>query len=170
LNRVRGCDIIRRVRKIDEGSREVLELDLSEANAAYLRQGLEVATRTEFVDLESVHAHARHILESCDGGRLMLERFRRQVERAEDAEREVERLKDVLHTDRSGLAAALEEVWRTAGGYAWAAEGRGPYEYDDEEYRAEIGRMVREICALAQRGLEESGNLAHAECCDRGKR
>lgn len=88
----------------------------------------------------------------------------------EQLRQEVERLKDVLHLDRSGLAAALEDVWRAAGGYAWAAEGRGPYEYDDEEYRAEMGRMVREICALARRALEASGNLAHAECCDRGKR
>lgn len=82
---------------------------------------------------------------------------------------EIERLKDVLHKDRSGLAAALEEIWRTAGGYAWVATGRGPYEYDDDEYRAEMGRMVLEIVTLCSKALRESGDLAHAECCARGK-
>lgn len=93
-------------------------------------------------------------------------------EAADEIERlrqEVERLKDVLHRDRSGLAAALAEVWRTAGGYAWVAEGRGPYAWDDEEYRAEMGRMVREIVTLCSKAIGASGDLAHAECCGRGK-
>jgi len=85
------------------------------------------------------------------------------------ANSEVERLKDILHTDRSGLAAALEEVWRTAGGYAWVAESRGCYEWDDPEYRREMARMVRAISTICQTALETSGNLAHAECCGRGR-
>lgn len=83
---------------------------------------------------------------------------------------EIEHLKDVLHRDRSGLAAAVEEVWQTAGGYAWVATGRGPYEYDDEEYRAEMGRMVLEIVTLCSKALRESGDTAHAECCGRGRK
>src|SRR5687768_8162932 len=81
-----------------------------------------------------------------------------------EKEREIERLKDVLHIDRSGLAKALAEVNKTVDSYHWITEGRGPYAYNDDEYRKEAGYMLEAIKKIADNGLQNSGNLAHAEC------
>lgn len=90
-----------------------------------------------------------------------------------DAEREalskeIERLKDVLHQDRSGLAKALAEVKKLAKSYSWILEGRGPYEWDDNEYRREAGRMIDSIMEACDEALVASGKLVHVECCGRG--
>lgn len=63
-----------------------IEENQVEAEAAYLRQGFEVALSTPFVDVESAKAHAQHILDTCNGGLLMLGRFRHQIERNEALE------------------------------------------------------------------------------------
>ena len=63
-------------------------------------------------------------------------------------------LKDVLHRDQTGLANALVQVWRTVGGWAWVAEGRGPYAWDDERYRAEMAAMIHRKTLLEASGLE----------------
>lgn len=80
---------------------------------------------------------------------------------------EIERLKDVLHRDQTGLAKALAEVVKTTEGYSWVAQGRGPYEWDDDEYRKEMGRMLAAVEGIARKALQASGNLAHRECCGR---
>lgn len=84
-----------------------------------------------------------------------------------DLQAQVERLKTALHTDQTGLAAAMARIHETAVGYGWVAEGRGPYEWDDPQYRKEMGRMVSTIIQLATDALHESGDRAHVHCCGR---
>jgi len=80
---------------------------------------------------------------------------------------EVERLKDVLHVDRSGLAAALYECIVIAAGWSWVPEGRGSYHWDDERYQKETGHMIDAILKHCKKALNESGKV-HVECCGRG--
>lgn len=81
-----------------------------EAEAAYLRQGFEVALKTDFVDLGAVRAHAQHILDTCDGGRLMLERFRHQIERADRAERALKNTRDFYELRMNALQKYQKEL------------------------------------------------------------
>jgi len=78
---------------------------------------------------------------------------------------QIERLKNVLHRDRSGLASALGRVRQIIGGYEWATTSRGPYEYHDDEYKREFGRCIDQVSTVCNDALEASGKLAHAECC-----
>lgn len=73
---------------------------------------------------------------------------------------EVRELKDALHRDKTGLAAALAAIRAEVNGRAWVAEGRGPYEWDDDRYRAEAGDALRTVAAMAKAALEASGDLA----------
>lgn len=84
-----------------------------------------------------------------------------------EKDREIERLKDVLHRDQTGLAHALAQVTEKVKGYEWVTQSRGPYEWDDDEYRKEMGRMLDAIKKISTEGLEASGKLAHRECCGR---
>jgi hypothetical protein len=81
----------------------------------------------------------------------------------------IDHLLDVLHRDRSGLATALAAVVREAEGYEWVTQGRGPYAWDDDEYRKEMGRMLDGVLGIARQALTDSGDLAHRECCGRGQ-
>ena len=81
----------------------------------------------------------------------------------------VEQLKNVLHLDRSGLAAGLAECRKIAAGWTWIVDGRGSYEWDDERYQRETDHMITAIIRHCNDVLEKSGNLAHAECCGRGE-
>lgn len=91
------------------------------------------------------------------------------IETLEEALAEIERLKNVLHVDRSCLAAALSKCMDIAASWSWVAEGRGSYEWDDAEYQKETGHMIDKILTHAKKSLEESGNVAHAECCGHRK-
>jgi len=82
-------------------------------------------------------------------------------------EKEIERLKSVLHLDRSGLASALDECRNIAEKRLWIVDGRGAYSWDDDDYRREAGSALREIIDHCDAKLKESGDLAHAECCGR---
>jgi len=79
----------------------------------------------------------------------------------------VERLKDVLHRDQTELAGAMDLIRVTAEGYGWVAVSRGSYEWDDDEYRLEMKRMVHTIIDMSRKALNASGDLAHRECCGR---
>jgi len=83
---------------------------------------------------------------------------------------EVERLKDVLHADKTGLAAALDKCVTLAQARMWIVDGRGSYSWDDDKYRREAGWALREIIDHCRGALKASGDLAHAECCGRGKK
>lgn len=82
--------------------------------------------------------------------------------RAERAETEVARLKELLDRDRTGLAAALGECRRAAQSRWWIVEGRGSYEWDDERYRRETGAGLQEIVEICSKALAASGKLADA--------
>ena len=74
------------------------------------------------------------------------------------AETERKRLLGLLHRDKTGLAKGLVDVRRIALGFDWLCEGRGPYTYDDDRYRMEIGHLVSQVVEVAQTALEESGD------------
>lgn len=90
-------------------------------------------------------------------------------EAGQGANGEVERLKDVLHKDATGLAAGLALVRAEVSKRRWIAEGRGSYEYDDDRYRKETGLALDAIDKIAEKALTASGTLAHAECCGRAR-
>lgn len=73
---------------------------------------------------------------------------------------QIAHLEDALHRDKTGLAAALGQIRATVNGRAWVAEGRGPYEWDDDRYRAEAGDALRTVAAIAESALRSSGDLA----------
>lgn len=77
----------------------------------------------------------------------------------------IERLKDVLHIDQTGLAAGLAEVNKIVEGYRWVTEGRGPYAWDDDKYKEEMGNMLDNISEAATKTLNSSGAIAHSVCC-----
>ena len=74
-------------------------------------------------------------------------------------------LEAALHRDQTGLASALEEVLNITRGYGWATTSRGPYTYDDEEYRLEFGRCLDAIAGVTHTALVASWDLAHPHCC-----
>lgn len=80
---------------------------------------------------------------------------------------EIERLKNVLHRDRVGLAEALAKVREEVRSRIWVVEGRGAYRWDDDRYRKEAGYALNAIDKIAHDALVASGTLAHAECCGR---
>lgn len=73
---------------------------------------------------------------------------------------EISRLRGLIDRDRTGLAAALDEVKRIVASYWWVTEGRGPYAWDDDQYRLEMKQMLTATRAAAERGLKESGRRA----------
>jgi hypothetical protein len=76
-------------------------------------------------------------------------------------ETEVERLKALLHRDKTGLAKGLEDVLKRARAAGWIAEGRGSYEWDDDRYRQETGWLVRDVASIALAALKASGTLVN---------
>lgn len=123
---------------------------------------------------EQIEELRRQLDSARDQYRVECEQFDRMKARAEKAEAEVERLKDVLHLDRSGLAHALNQIRKSVNGWAWIQAGEwGSYEYQDqtvETLQKEVGNLINEANEIAHNALQVSGNLAHAECCGREKR
>lgn len=98
-----------------------------------------------------------------DEARSLLSEVERQ-------DKEIERIKDALHDDASGLVAALAEVRAAAQSRMWIVEGRGSYSWNDDRYRREAGYALKEIIQRCTDALRESGNLAHGEDGCRPKR
>jgi hypothetical protein len=73
---------------------------------------------------------------------------------------EILRLKGLIDRDKTGLAFALNKIQRIAKGFDWICEGRGPYVYDDDRYRMEVGSLIVQVLAVAQEHLAASGSLA----------
>ena len=82
-----------------------------------------------------------------------------RVELGREAEQndEIRRLKEIIERDRTGLAHGLDQCRKTAASYDWICEGRGPYEYDDDRYRMEVGNLVSSVTDTATKALRESG-------------
>lgn len=79
----------------------------------------------------------------------------------------LEQLHDMLHTDQTGLAAGLEAVLKTVAGYRWVETSRGSYEWDDDEYRKEMGYMLDAVHKCAEGALTrwKAGGIPRP-CCD----
>jgi hypothetical protein len=80
-----------------------------------------------------------------------------------EAERgEAARLRGLIDRDRTGLAEAIERMVREAGARMWVTEGRGPYAWDDERYKAEAGAALRAVIEVGRAALQASGDNADA--------
>jgi len=77
-----------------------------------------------------------------------------------ELQEENEKLREGIVREQSGLAAALCECVKTAQGYEWIGEGRGPYSFDDEAYKTETMRLCKEIARIAQEALRKAGKDA----------
>ena len=58
---------------------------------------------------------------------------------------EVARLMHVIDRDRYVVAAAITAIETSVRSRAWTLEGRGPYEWDDDDYRKEFGLWMNEV-------------------------
>lgn len=85
-------------------------------------------------------------------------------------EHDPEFLMNTLHMDQTGLAAGLATVNKIVQQYQWVTEGRGPYAWNDEKYKEEMGNMLTNIGDAATKALNNSGALAHSVCCQRSVR
>lgn len=76
--------------------------------------------------------------------------LRTQAEQSSEREAkltaEIERLRDILDTERYKVAAGLQAIVRAVQGRKWLSEpGRGSYTYDDHRYQQEFGAALDEI-------------------------
>ena len=71
---------------------------------------------------------------------------------------------EALHRDQTGLAQALLDVKKIANSYAWAAESRGSYAWDDDDYQKEFGACLDDIIGKIDQSLAKSSR-AHQICC-----
>ena len=71
---------------------------------------------------------------------------------------------EALHHDQTGLAEALVEIRKIANGWAWAAECRGSYEWDDDRYQQEFGACLDAILGRIDKALSKTSQ-AHQVCC-----
>lgn len=63
----------------------------------------------------------------------------------------IERIRDVLDTERYKIAIALQGIKRAIDGRRWLSEpGRGSYTYDDERYQTEFGAALDEIATALE--------------------
>ena len=71
-------------------------------------------------------------------------------------------IRNVINTDKSGLAKTINEMQKVLAGYDWIANGEwGPYPYDErtvETLQAEVRNMLNELDCIAKEGLKASGN------------
>ena len=75
---------------------------------------------------------------------------------------ECSRLRALIDRDRTGLGKGLSEILDAVSEWWWVCEGRGPYEWDDDRYRAEMANMLTEVKQIATDALGESGKRADA--------
>jgi hypothetical protein len=73
---------------------------------------------------------------------------------------EVSRVRALINRDRTGLAKAIDDMVHEATGRLWITEGRGAYEWDDEEYRRETGHALRAVIEIGKKALNDSGKRA----------
>lgn len=120
-----AIDKLALIRELQERSaaydKLVAERDKLEAACAYYRQGLEMVGKTNHADQDSLTHHVERLLEQCDEGRLMLDRYRLRITEKEQAEAESDCV-------RQALAAAegeAEEFKRQRDEYAAALTNAG---------------------------------------------
>lgn len=64
---------------------------------------------------------------------------------AQDGREAVARLMHVIDRDRYVVAIGLEAIRKAIGGHTWLLEGRGPYAWDDDDYRREFGDAIKNV-------------------------
>lgn len=72
-----------------------------------------------------------------------------------------ELLKAAINQDKTGLAKGLADIVKLMEGYEWIKEGRGPYAWDDDRYKAEVFNIISETLEIANKALRESGTVAN---------
>ena len=105
---------------------------------------------------------------------MMKETFKQYSERAIEEFRFTEQFDkehfievlEALHVDQTGLANSLVKIKELVEGYSWITEGRGPYPYDDDRYREEIGHCLDEISKEVNAALTKTSK-AHQICCNK---
>jgi hypothetical protein len=63
------------------------------------------------------------------------------------AEPIADHLRHVIDRDRYIVAACIGQIERACRGREWTLEGRGPYEWDDDDYRKEFGIWLEDVLA-----------------------
>lgn len=91
--------------------------------------------------------------------------FERERQALVAAKIQTNTMHDMLHTDQTGLVRGLEQVVGLVAGYEWVAEGRGCYEWDDDEYRKEMKRMLDGIREVAQGTVDRWRSGKHPRPC-----
>lgn len=85
----------------------------------------------------------------ADADRWMSGDFGRDNEEAgflsHDAAETIARLMHVIDRDRYVVAAGIVEITNSIRARRWICEGRGPYEWDDDEYQKEFGAALDEV-------------------------
>lgn len=75
----------------------------------------------------------------------------------ENQQAEIERLRALIHRDRTGLAHALNRVIERVGGSWWLTEGFDAFEGSRQEYQAEVAALVHDVVDIAKKALYQSG-------------
>ena len=81
-------------------------------------------------------------------------------QKAHRLQEEVLRVRSLIDRDRTGLAEAVERMVKEAGSRMWITESRGPYAWDDEKYKAEVGIALRAVIEIGKKALNASGDNA----------
>jgi hypothetical protein len=144
---------------IDEHDDMAAELALTRAALANLeaeRGAWEVAGNMADEEHKAERLAAQHALAAAQAQRDVL------AQEAVTLRAALVEAKGAIDLDRTGLAAALSDIKKHVGGYAWLLEGRGSYEWNDDRYRDEAGYAMRPTVEIAERALQASGSLAQA--------
>ncbi len=112
-----------------------------------------------------VLVNKQQLVFNVESNKRLREELTAEREKVAKLEGLVESLKDSLHRDKTGLASALSSIKELIIGYSWIKEGRGPYEWDDNEYKTEFKRMADHILRITEHSLKASGDLVHPICC-----
>lgn len=86
------------------------------------------------------------------------------------AKRKLEEMRKALDRDKTGLAAALDEVRKVLGSFGWIPEGTwGSYEYQEHTHgtiRREVADAFERIHRIVRDALKASGDIADAALSD----
>jgi hypothetical protein len=162
-----ACNGTGHVPKPDPRDARVAELEASlSACSSANDEGCELLTeaRARIAELEAMLKAATEVRAPLAGIDATIEHGRAMVAGARIDELEAA-LRDAmiaLARDRTGLGKALADIVVRAKSSAWVAEGRGSYEWDDDEYRKETRRMLDAIIGIAEPALRASGQAASA--------
>lgn len=77
---------------------------------------------------------------------------------------EIRRLKAVIERQRTYAARWLDRIKAEIERWTEMAIGRGPYEWDDDRYRAEFGKALRAIRSASERAARDLKTLDFTDC------